>query len=360
MRPTKRVIPDHTNENGARYRFAYDALDRLIAESGFDHKLTAYHYNAGNELTQQSEYGDDAAVAAKLMAQLSGQPQPRSERTPIADSLKDKTPLRVTEFKRDVLGRLNHSIAHDNKGDTQETVYHYDSNGNLIRAANTNSITCFDYNPNGQLIGQHQWKVPNQEEHQALGLPESDWRDPQYDMLYLPITQSIHYHYDFNGNRTTTVLPDGRQINHLYYGSGHLHQINLDGQLVSDFERDRLHREVLRTQGEMPQAVSELLPRLRDPAYTHVLIVTLPEATPVHEAERLQGDLARAGITPYAWVINQSLLASGTTDPLLSQRGGYEVPFIRRVADDLAPRCALIPWLAEAPVGRTSLEQLVR
>ncbi|WP_279608160.1 ArsA-related P-loop ATPase, partial [Burkholderia ambifaria] len=49
------------------------------------------------------------------------------------------------------------------------------------------------------------------------------------------------------------------------------------------------------------------------------------------EAERLSADLARAGITPYAWVINQSLLASGTTDPMLCQRGTYEVPFVRRV-----------------------------
>ena len=120
------------------------------------------------------------------------------------------------------------------------------------------------------------------------------------------------------------------------------------------------HREVMRTQGDMPESVRQLLPRLRDPAYTHVLIVTLPEATPVHEAERLQGDLARAGITPYAWVINQSLLASGTTDPLLCQRGTYEVPFVRRVADELASRSALIPWLAEAPVGKTGLEQLVQ
>lgn len=120
------------------------------------------------------------------------------------------------------------------------------------------------------------------------------------------------------------------------------------------------HREVMRTQGDMPESVRQLLPRLRDPAYTHVLIVTLPEATPVHEAERLQGDLARAGIKPYAWVINQALLASGTTDPLLSQRGRYEVPFIRRVADELAGRCALIPWLAEAPVGKAGLAQLIR
>jgi len=120
------------------------------------------------------------------------------------------------------------------------------------------------------------------------------------------------------------------------------------------------HREVMRTQGDMPESVRQLLPRLRDPAYTHVLIVTLPEATPVHEAERLQGDLARAGITPYGWVINQSLLASGTADPLLCQRGRYEVPFVRRVADELASRCALIPWLAEAPVGKAGLAQLVR
>ena len=119
------------------------------------------------------------------------------------------------------------------------------------------------------------------------------------------------------------------------------------------------HREVMRTQGDMPESVRQLLPRLRDKDYTHVLIVTLPEATPVHEAERLQGDLSRAGITPRAWVINQSLLASGTHDPLLEQRGGYEVPFIRRVADDLSQRCALIPWLAETPTGQAGLSKVI-
>jgi arsenite-transporting ATPase len=91
----------------------------------------------------------------------------------------------------------------------------------------------------------------------------------------------------------------------------------------------------MRTQGDMPEAVRQLLPRLRDNEFTHVLIVTLPEATPVHEAERLQGDLARAGIKPLAWVINQSLLAIGTHAPLLCQRGAYEIPFIRHVADTL-------------------------
>ena len=47
----------------------------------------------------------------------------------------------------------------------------------------------------------------------------------QYDMLYLPVTETVRYHYDFSSNRTATVLPDGEQINYLYYGGGHLHQI---------------------------------------------------------------------------------------------------------------------------------------
>jgi len=119
------------------------------------------------------------------------------------------------------------------------------------------------------------------------------------------------------------------------------------------------HREVLRTRGEMPESVVELLPRLRDPAYTRILIVTLAEATPVHEAERLQADLARAGIKPYAWIVNQSLAASGTTDPRLRLRGKYELPFIRRVTEELSPRAALVPWLAAAPVGSAGLAQIV-
>ncbi|WP_199179755.1 RHS repeat domain-containing protein [Veillonella sp. S13053-19] len=70
-------------------------------------------------------------------------------------------------------------------------------------------------------------------------------------MLYLPVTETVRYHYDFNGNCTATVLPDGRQINYLYYGSGHLHQISLDDEVISDIERDKLHREIYRTQGKL-------------------------------------------------------------------------------------------------------------
>ena len=93
--------------------------------------------------------------------------------------------------------------------------------------------------------------MPSKEENARNGLPQTDWRDAQYDMLYLPVTETVRYHYDFNGNRTATVLPDGRQINYLYYGSGHLHQISLDDEVITDIERDQLYREIYRTQGKL-------------------------------------------------------------------------------------------------------------
>ena len=79
----------------------------------------------------------------------------------------------------------------------------------------------------------------------------------------------------------------------------------------------------------------------------------------MHEAQRLQQELARAGITPYGWVINQSLFSSETKDPLLRLRGDFEVPYIRHVTSELSERTALVPWLAELPVGQEGLSQLV-
>ena len=113
------------------------------------------------------------------------------------------------------------------------------------------------------------------------------------------------------------------------------------------------HREVLRNLSAMPESVRELLSRLRDPEFSKVLIVTLPEATPVHEAATLQRDLIRAGITPYAWVINQSLAPLTLTDPLLRSRRFHERPFIQEVSEKLASRTVLVPW--QASQTRTSV-----
>jgi arsenite-transporting ATPase len=85
------------------------------------------------------------------------------------------------------------------------------------------------------------------------------------------------------------------------------------------------------------------LPRLRDPAFTKILLVTLPEATPVHETAQLQRDLARAQITPFAWVVNQSLAPLTVSDPVLVRRRANEQRFHAEVRE-LATRVALVPW----------------
>jgi arsenite-transporting ATPase len=107
------------------------------------------------------------------------------------------------------------------------------------------------------------------------------------------------------------------------------------------------HREVLRTSGSAPEEVRRLLPRLRDAAFTKILLVTLPEATPVHEAAALQRDLERAGIRPFAWVINQSLTPLEVTDPVLVRRRESEARFHTEVAA-LARQVAVVPWSAPA------------
>lgn len=119
------------------------------------------------------------------------------------------------------------------------------------------------------------------------------------------------------------------------------------------------HREVTRQTHQMPESVEQLLPRLRDPNFTRVLIVTLPAATPVHEAAQLQEDLRRAEIEPYAWVINESLAPLNVHDPILCQRKQHEFPFIDEVRNSLAKRVVLIPWQSEPPTGLAALRRIV-
>ena len=119
------------------------------------------------------------------------------------------------------------------------------------------------------------------------------------------------------------------------------------------------HKEVTRQASTMPDSVSELLPRLRNPQFTRVLIVALPEATPVHEAVQLQQDLRRAAIEPYAWVINQSLAPLIVSDPVLLARQRHEWKFIREVVDQQATRTALLGWQNEPPTGIAALEKLL-
>ena len=106
------------------------------------------------------------------------------------------------------------------------------------------------------------------------------------------------------------------------------------------------HREVLRKASGTSDAVQRLLPRLRDPQFTMVLLVTLPEATPIHEAMQLERDLARADITPFAWVVNQSLTPLEVTDPVLRARRSHEAVHLRELAIH-GKRTVLEPWHAD-------------
>ncbi|UOO76126.1 DUF6531 domain-containing protein [Neisseria sp. Dent CA1/247] len=201
-----------TNENGDSYRLDYDNTDNLIQETGWDGKITGYAYDAAGQLSEQTEYG-------------------------LSDGLNADRPeiWHIHRFKRNILGQL-----------VEKTSRRIDGTPVPAEEGKHYSRTRFDYDPlTGNLV-----KARNR--HSSVELV--------YDVLDRLVSETtvhngqsatVGYQYDPLGNRTRTVLPDGRSINYLYYGSGHLHQINLDGEIISDIERDRLHQEIQRTQGAL-------------------------------------------------------------------------------------------------------------
>jgi RHS repeat-associated protein len=200
------------NENAATYQFRYDVVDNLTDEIGFDGRHQRYCYNAAGELTHVIETGGS-----------------------------DLGPGKVTHFERDVLGRLvakrcegERSEAESSKGDA-DTTFSYDPLGRLTAAINPAAHLRFGYDAIGQIIS----------ETQVIGSQTGATQSQQ------TFTKTLSHSYDALGNRLQTLLPDGRSLNWLFYGSGHLHQINLDGDILADFERDALHRETSRSQGRL-------------------------------------------------------------------------------------------------------------
>ena len=123
---------------------------------------------------------------------------------------------------------------------------------------------------------------------------------------------------------------------------------------TGSYHRDIVRHAIPSTQGRI---VTPMM-RLQDPEQTKILIVTLPETTPVLEAAHLQDDLRRADIEPWGWIINASLAAAETTHPLLRQRAVSESAQILKVRDGLAARYAVVPMQAEVPVGAEELHAL--
>jgi arsenite-transporting ATPase len=117
-------------------------------------------------------------------------------------------------------------------------------------------------------------------------------------------------------------------------------------------------RQLAAQSGALPDPAAKLLDTLTDSAHTRILLVTVPEATPVHEATRLQADLVRAGITPFGWVVNMSLAATATTDPILQARAGQERRWISEVSRLSGRPPAILGWSSRPLVGAESLATL--
>ncbi|MEQ4921878.1 arsenical pump-driving ATPase [Proteus hauseri] len=117
------------------------------------------------------------------------------------------------------------------------------------------------------------------------------------------------------------------------------------------------HKEIAKKMGDKGHFLTPMM-QLQDPKRTKVIITTLPETTPILEAENLQNDLKRADIYPWAWVINNSLSITETTSPLLLSRAQQEIPQIEKVTSTLAERIAIVPLLEDEPVGVSALSKL--
>ena len=121
------------------------------------------------------------------------------------------------------------------------------------------------------------------------------------------------------------------------------------------------HRQMVRElEGHSAGRMVTPLMRLQDPDYTRIILVTLPETTPVSQAQALQEDLRRAQIEPFAWVINKSIAASGTQDPMLRARLQGEHQQMQRISAGLAKRMYVLPWKAKAPIGLAELSSLTK
>ena len=118
------------------------------------------------------------------------------------------------------------------------------------------------------------------------------------------------------------------------------------------------HREIARQMGGKGLHFTTPMMQLQDPKQTKVMIVTLPEPTPVQEAANLQADLRRAGIEPWAWIVNHALQTEQVRSPLLVQRAHRQQPHIDAVKRLHAHRYAVVPLLASEPVGVAALQAL--
>ncbi len=184
-----RKLVEIVNENGTRWQGWYDLLDRMTEQRGFDGTRLQYIHDAAGFLTSSVDAPDS----------------PRAI---------------VTRYRRDALGRLL-----ERTNGAGSVTFTYDAAGQLTQACNHSVDVHFKYDKAGRI------------EEESIAALER--------------THTLKHVYDPLGNRLSTTLPDGTTVGTLYYGSRHAHQILINDEPAVDFERDALHREVVRTQGKL-------------------------------------------------------------------------------------------------------------
>jgi len=120
------------------------------------------------------------------------------------------------------------------------------------------------------------------------------------------------------------------------------------------------HKEVLKNSGDqINNELTSLIPRIKDEKFTKILLVSLAEATPTHEAKDLQEDLNRAGISPFAWVINRSFATTGSWNNLLCQKGLNELQYINEIKNNLSKNLVISAWIEDEINNQKSLNKLI-
>ncbi|WP_368029393.1 arsenical pump-driving ATPase [Arcobacter sp. s6] len=108
------------------------------------------------------------------------------------------------------------------------------------------------------------------------------------------------------------------------------------------------HKELQKNKSDaLEEELVELLPLIKDEKHTKIILVTLAEATPTHEAKDLQEDLKRAGIKPYAWMINRSFALTNSSNNLLCQKALNELKYINEVKQSLSSKTLINPWVKD-------------
>lgn len=224
-----------TNENGALYRFGWDAADRLISEQGFDARRIDYRYNAAGELIESA---DGVPYGAEWMAPRAPGVLRSHYQCDAMGRLMEKFAVRAAEPTGTNASSRASAGAEAAAGAsaiitstapavrTTRARYAYSRIGLLVQARNAQARVELAYTPTGRLA------------HETTHT--RDGREFR-----------ISHRYDGLGNRVETVLPDGRVLKPELYGSGHVSKLKLDGEVITEFERDALHRETVRTQGAL-------------------------------------------------------------------------------------------------------------